>query len=100
MWSELQAALKQANIDAVTIKLALWIATLTDCKSQDLAWLLARINDHQLKQLVEQMIASRYSRNAETWNPSALVSVLQRVRRVHLEQQKNNVLNSLYPTTN
>ncbi|MDM7859994.1 BatD family protein [Alteromonas sp. ASW11-36] len=100
LWTELQRALKQANIDAVTAHLIQWLGALTNNSSQDLAWLIERVDDHQLKQFVEQMIASRYSRTAQQWKPAALIAALQRVRREVLGQQKNNALKGLYPAVN
>lgn len=97
-WRALEKALDKNDALATQQHLEKWLRNITKDKTASLLLCVTNLNEPELENAVNELLASRYSQKQTSWNGGELHNILRRLRK----SQKNNNqsstdLNPLYP---
>lgn len=100
LWKSLEKALNNnASLDTQKY-LPLWLGSYIQDKNAPLTQSLKVINNPQLTEAVNSLLASRYSKNQSVWQSSELQQILRKMRKKGtIGKQTQHNLSSLYPTS-
>lgn len=98
LWKNLEKALnKNASLDTQKY-LALWLGNFIQDKQAPLAQSLKVIDSQSLNREVNTFLASRYSKNQNSWESTALHQALRKMRKDgSINQHSKHELSPLYP---
>lgn len=99
LWDTLSQHLSTHLADAIAGALLVWLNHVSVSHDATLSSAIARINDRRLKELVDQMMHSRYAKQSSQWQSTELTQHLRILRKQKLsDQQSQSPLAELYPT--
>jgi hypothetical protein len=99
LWDTLSQHLSTHSADAIAGALLVWLNHVSVSHDATLSSAIARINDRRLKELVDQMMHSRYAKQSSQWQSTELAQHLRILRKQKLsDQQSQSPLAELYPT--
>jgi hypothetical protein len=100
LWKHLEKALnKNATVDTQKY-LALWLGHSIQDKQATLSQSLKVINNQSLNELVNSLLASRYSKNQSEWQSTELHQILRKMRKDgSIGKNTKHNLSPLYPVS-
>ncbi len=97
-WSRLIKACQKNNIEQIQSQLPVWVEELTQTKVASCYQALNALNNSELTQQVQNMQASRFSQQTNSWQADKLTALLKTIRQQKLIKAKqDNNLSPLNP---
>ena len=99
LWKNLEKALNKNSAQDTQKYLPLWLGSYTQNKNASLAQSLKVIDNQDLNDAVNTLLASRYAKNQNVWQSTELQQILRKTRKNgSIENNQNNDLSPLYPS--
>ncbi|MFT2091269.1 BatD family protein [Paraglaciecola sp. 2405UD69-4] len=99
-WRELEKSLDKNDPVSTQQNLTTWLACITNDKKASLSSSIARLQNPELEESINTLLASRYSSAPSNWNGNELHTLLRRLRKSQKNtEQTDTGLASLYPIT-
>lgn len=98
LWKRLEKAMSKNNAAETQKYLSLWLGTHTNHTNSSLTESLSVINNLDLTNAVNALLATRYSKHPEQWSAAELQKILRKIRKQGRNApHKMNQLSPLYP---
>lgn len=99
MWKSLEKALNKNTALDTQKYLPLWLGSYIQDKNAPLEQSLKIIDDQQLSEAVNNLLACRYSKNQSEWQSKDLHQILRKLRKNGtIQKQIKHNLSPLYPS--